>query len=272
MLFRSQAEHYTEAQVEFQQVVKSQPDNFQARFLNGMCLFYAGKFNPAIAELEKVYAAQSENISVAYALANAYIQNEQIDKGQVLVDKVFKNLNSAEAHLIIGSFNLARKELQPAAEELRQAVEMNPKLPTAHSQLGVVYLMTGNRDLAIKAFHDELALSPNDFVANTRLGWLYREDNRLDEGEKLLKRSLELRPNDPAPMFQLAQLVNAQGKPEEAAKYLEAVVAQLPNYNQAHVLLARIYFKLKRSEDAKREQAIITRLTAEQQKIGRAHV
>ena len=88
----------------------------------------------------------------------------------------------------------------------------------------------------------------------------------MDEGEKLLKRSLELRPNDPAPMFQLAQLVNAQGKPEEAAKLLEAVVAQLPNYNQAHVLLARVYFKLKRTEDAKREQAIIARLTAEQQK------
>ena len=153
-----QTEHFIEAQTEFQQVVKAQPENFQARFLNGMCLFYAGKFNPAIVEFEKVYAVQPENISVAYALANAYIQNEQIDKGQLLIDKVFRNLNSAEAHLIIGSFNLARKELQPAAEELKQAVEINPKLPTAHSQLGVVYLMTGNRDLAIKAFQDELAL------------------------------------------------------------------------------------------------------------------
>jgi hypothetical protein len=44
------------------------------------------------------------------------------------------------------------------------------------------------------------------------------------------------------------------------------VTKVLPDYSPAHVLLARLYFKLKRIDDAKREQAIVERLAIEQQK------
>jgi tetratricopeptide (TPR) repeat protein len=261
-----QIDKYELARVELEQVVKAHPHNVQARFLHGMCLFEIGKLKEAIAELEPIYQSQPDNLSFAYALANAYIQDEQIEKGQILVDKVFRNLNSAEAHLILGTVSLARKQLQPAVDELKLAVELNPKLPTAHSQLGVVYLLTGNRDLAIQEFRKELEVNPKDFTANTRLGWLMREEGKFAEAEALLRRGLELRPEDPGPLFQLAQLAQAEGKYEEAVSLLERITKILPDYNPAHVLLARLYFKLKRVDDARREQAIIERLTAEQQK------
>jgi hypothetical protein len=44
------------------------------------------------------------------------------------------------------------------------------------------------------------------------------------------------------------------------------VTKVLPDYIPAHVLLARLYFRLKRIDDARREQAIVERLTVEQQK------
>jgi hypothetical protein len=44
------------------------------------------------------------------------------------------------------------------------------------------------------------------------------------------------------------------------------VTKVMPDYSPAHVLLARLYFKLKRVDDAKREQAIVERLAVEQQK------
>jgi tetratricopeptide (TPR) repeat protein len=236
------------------------------RFLHGLCLFQIGRMKEAIAELEPLYQSQPDNLSFAYALANAYIQDEQVEKGQVLVDKVFRNLNSAEAHLIIGAFSLARRLLQPAVDELKQAVALDPKLPTAHSQLGVAYLLTGNRDLAKEEFRKELEVNPKDFIANTRLGWLMREDGKTEEAESLLRRALELRPDDPGPLFQLAQLVQSEGKIQEAVSLLERVTRALPDYSPAHVLLARLYFKLKRLDDARREQAIVDRLTVEQQK------
>jgi len=261
-----QIEQYEPASAELQQVIKAKPEHIQARFLNGLCLFQVGKLKESIAEFEPLYRAEPDNIAIAYALANAYIQDEQIGKGQVLVDKVFKNINSAESHLIIGTMSLARRQLQPAVDELKQAVALDPKLPTAHSQLAIAYLLTGNRELAMEAFRKELEVNPKDFVANTRLGWLLREDGMIEEAEALLRRALELRPDDPGPLFQLAQLLQSEGKTQEAVELLERVAKVLPDYSPAHVLLARLYFKLKRVDDARREQAIIERLTIEQQK------
>ncbi len=56
----------------------------------------------------------------------------------------------------------ADQQLQPAAEQLMEAVKQNPQLPTAHSQLGVVYLLTGPRDAAGKAEPDRKAGIPSD--------------------------------------------------------------------------------------------------------------
>jgi tetratricopeptide (TPR) repeat protein len=231
-----------------------------------MCLFETGKLKESCAELEKVYDAQPDNMAAAYGLATAYLLDDQVEKGSALIEKVFKELGSAEAHLIFGLLNLARHELPPAIDELKQATRLNPRLPTAHSQLGVAYMLSGARELAVQEFKQELEFNPRDFNANVRLGWLFREDGKLEEAEPLLRRALELRPDDPGALFQVAQLVQAQGKTDETVKLLEQVVTILPDYMQAHVLLARLYFKLKRNDDAKREQAIIERLTAEQQK------
>jgi tetratricopeptide (TPR) repeat protein len=261
-----QIRQYEPALVELQQVIKAKPDQIQARFLHGLCLFQLGRLKEAIAELEPIYQAQPDNVSLAYALANAYIQDEQLEKGQALVDEVFSNLKTAEAYLIMGTVSLARHEMQPALDELKQAVALDPGLPTAHSQLAIAYLLSGNRDLAIEEFRRELEVNPKDFIANTRLGWLLREDGKIEEAEALLRRALELRPDDPGPLFQLAQLARSEGKTREAIELLERVTQVLPDYSPAHVLLARLYLKLKRVDDARREQAIVERLAVEQQK------
>ena len=67
-------------------------------------------------------------------------------------------------------------------------------------------------------------------------------------------------------MFQLTQVFLAKGETQEAVGLLERVVKEAPDYSAAHVLLARLYYKLKRPQDAERERAIIERLNAEQQK------
>ena len=225
-----------------------------------------GKLPEAIKELETVYNAQPENIGVAYVLGTAYLQNDQIEQGRALIDKVFKDLPSAESHLILGALNSATRNHVGAVEELKLAAKLNPKLATVHMQLGVSYLITGNRDLAIQEFQSELTHHPRDFTANVRLGWLLREDGRLDEAEPLLKLALEMRPDDIGALFQYAQLIQARGQTAEAVKLLERAVEINKDFRQAYVLLTRLYLKQKRMADAERLRAIIDRLNEEEQK------
>ena len=254
------------ARKELADVVAAEPANLQARQLLGLCLYQLGKTPEAIRELETVYNGQPENIAVAYVLGTAYLQNDQIAQGRVLIDKVFKDLPPAEGHLILGMLDAATRNHAGAVEELKMAIKLNPKLPTVHTQLGTSYLITGNRDLAIQEFRAELDNNPSDFTANVRLGWLLREDLQLDEAEKLLKRALEIRPDDIAALFQYAQLAQARGQTGEAVKLLERAVEINKDFRQAYVLLARLYLKQKRTADADRLRAIIDRLNEEEQK------
>src|SRR5205085_2890175 len=198
-------------------------------------------------------------------LGTAYLNLNQTDKAEPLVRKVFGQIESAEAHLIVGSFYLALKNFPKAIEEFQAAQQLNPRLLTLHTQLGNAYLFAGNREQASTEFAAELEINARDFNANVRLGWLYREDGRLDEAAVLLKRALDLRPDDPAPLYQLAQLMQAKGATGEAVGLLEKVVNRAPDFTAAHVLLARLYYKLNRTTDAERERAIIQQLNQAKQ-------
>ena len=259
-------EEFDLAQREIAQVLKVQPENNQARLLLGVCYYQLNKLPDAVAQLEAVHSSQPDNVAASYALANAYLGLNDIAKAEPLVSNVFRQLNSAESHLIVGSFYLAVKDFPKALEELNQAKELNALLPTLHSQLAEANLFSGNREQAAKEFEAELKNNPRDFNANVRLGWIYREDGRLDEAAPLLKKALELRPNDISSLYQMAQLAAAKGDTAAAVSLLERVTTRTPEFSPAHVLLARLYYKLGRTADGQRERDIIQKLQEEQQK------
>jgi hypothetical protein len=47
---------------------------------------------------------------------------------------------------------------------------------------------------------------------------------------------------------------------------LESVIQEHPDFIEAHVLLASVYYRLNRNADGKREEEIIQKLNAEQQR------
>jgi tetratricopeptide (TPR) repeat protein len=253
------------AQQEFRRVVKAKPADLQARQLLGVSFLKQNKLSEGIAELEKVCSAQPENLDAAYTLASAYISNQQLDKADGFISQALADQSSAEASLIRGSYQIAVKKYLKASEELTRAKELNPKLPSVHSQLGYAQLCIGNTRLAIQEFQAELAGNPLDFNSNACLSWIYRENGRAEEAAVLLKRALEVKPDDTGMLFQLASLTQAQGQKEDAVRVLERVVKQKPDYTPAHVLLARLYFQLNRMSDARREREIINRLNLEEQ-------
>jgi Tfp pilus assembly protein PilF len=54
-----------------------------------------------------------------------------------------------------------------------------------------------------------------------------------------------------------------EGALEKARDILEGLVKESPQFIEAHVTLALVYYRLKRPEDSKREREIVQKLTAE---------
>jgi len=254
-----------EARKELTAVVQAAPTDLRARQLLAIVLLRQNRLDEGATHLEKVYQAQPTNLEVAYTLTSTYLRTRQLDKAQEIIARGLSQSDTAEANLLVGSYETARHNYLRALTRLKKAQQQNPKLPGLHAALGHAHVLTGNRKLAAEMFQKELESTADDFNALAFLGWLFREDGRLQEAYRLLRKAQEVRPEETGVLFQLAQISQTQGSTEETATLLERIVALKPDHLASHVLLAQIYFKQKRLQDAQRERQIIDRLNAQEQ-------
>jgi Tfp pilus assembly protein PilF len=70
----------------------------------------------------------------------------------------------------------------------------------------------------------------------------------------------------------LALVEKALSQPEAAVADLEEAVKIKPDWLEAHVQLAALYFQIRRPADGARERQIVDRLSEEAQKAGPASV
>ena len=241
------------------------PPSKQVILLLADCDVRLGENKKAIALLTPLEKDNAGDPAFNYLLGTALVRDGQPDRGGVLIDRILRNGDSAEARLLLGSTKLFALDYAGALPDLKKAVELNPKLPEVHSYYGQALLRTGDPAGAGVEFHAELELNPTDFMANLQLGVLAKEDQNYSEASRYFDRALRCRPGDPGVRYQVATIDIALGKVEEAQSELEKLVKESPQFTEAHVSLATVYYRLKRKPEGDRERAILQKLLAEQQ-------
>ena len=259
---------FTEAATELERFVAAVPNSPQtanARVVLADCQVRIGDYKKVIDALSPLAESDPSNRAVAYLLGSALIGDGQLDKGQAIIDRVFRDDDSAEAHLLMGSILLVADDAQGALKEVQRALELNPKLPSVHAWHGRVLMRLGDTEKAKDAFKIELASNANDFDANLYLGILLRQDKLADEAVTYLKRAVQLRPREQYSRYHLAAVYAMAGKPADALPFLEGVVKEHPDFVEARVLLASVYYRLDRKADGDREKALIQKANADEQ-------
>ncbi|HET6977061.1 MAG TPA: tetratricopeptide repeat protein [Pyrinomonadaceae bacterium] len=260
---------FTEAATELDRFVAAAPsDNptaANARLVLADCHVRLGEYKKVIQSLSPLADADPENRTIAYILGSALIGDNQLDKGQAIIDRLFRHDDSAEAHLLMSSILLLADDAQSALKEVQRAIELNAKLPTVQAWYGRVLMRLGDTEKAKAAFKTELASNANDFDSNLYLGVLLRQDKQLDESRTHLLRAIQLRPREQYARYHLAAVYAAAGKPSDALPLLEGVLKEHGDFVEARVLLASVYYRLNRKEDGDREKALIQKSNADQQ-------
>lgn len=267
---------FDEAATELEKFLKSVPNSPQttnAQLVLADSYVRLGEYKKVIERLSPLADADPSNRTVAYLLGSALIGDSQLEKGQTIIDRLFRHEDSAEAHLLMASILLLADDAQGALKEAQRAVELNPKLPGLQAWHGRVLMRLGDTEKAKAAFRTELAANPNDFESNLYIGILLRQDKETDEALSYLKRAIQLRPREQYARYHLAAVYAAAGKPADALPLLEGVLKEHADFVEARVLLASVYYRLNRKEDGDREKALIQKSNAEQQaKQPGAHV
>jgi tetratricopeptide (TPR) repeat protein len=241
------------------------PNNQQVAFLLADCDLRLGDYKKAIALLDPWEKEMPNDLGLSYLLGTALIRDQQTERGGQVIDRILRHGDSAEARLLLATAKLNAHDIPGAREDLEKAIELNPRLPEAHAYLGLAMVSTGDFEAAAGAFRSELQLDPYNFTAIFQLGMIAKRDQRFDEALSLFERSLVLHPADPAVEYQIATTQLATDKVEEARRRLENLIRESPQFLEAHVSLATVYYRLKRREDGDRERAIVRQLTADEE-------
>ena len=98
-----------------------------------------------------------------------------------------------------------------------------------------------------------------------KMGVLLRQDEDNDAALRYFQHALDVRPGDFGARYQIAVVELATGKLGDAQRHLETLVKEAPQFTEAHVSLATVYFRQTRKADGDRERAIVAKLNAERQ-------
>jgi tetratricopeptide (TPR) repeat protein len=219
-----------------------------------------GENSRVIALLQPLERSDPSDLATAYMLGTALIREHRIKEGEILLDRILRNGDSAEARFLLGTQYYESGNYPAAVKELGGAVKLNPNLTGLQSYYGMALLQTGDPDAAAIAFRQELAHNPNDFNSNLALGQILNVARKFPEAMPLLERALRLRPKSTNALLAYGECLAGVGKFKEARGKLEEFVEAVPDSLEAHQQLATVYSGLHLAAQAAHERKVIDRL------------
>ncbi len=238
------------------------PQELQISMLLADAYLQAGENNRVIELLQPLELQAPGDLAVAYLLGTSLIRAKRIAEGQVLLDQILRNGDSAEARFLLGTQMYESGDFPAAVKQFASASEVNPKLPELQAYYGQALLTTGDPDGAGAAFRLELQQNRNNYAANLGLGQILTVRKSFSEAEPLLRRALLTRPQSGEAMLALGQCLSKEGKWGEARPPLQAAAKALPNSAEAHAELATVDAHLQLKQEALRERSAASHLRA----------
>jgi tetratricopeptide (TPR) repeat protein len=116
-------------------------------------------------------------------------------------------------------------------------------------------LDNGEPKKAFAALQSLAASQPNAYLAQYGLGAAEVQSQQYAPAVKALHQAIQLQPDSPWAHYQMGKSLLRTGDFKTAAVHLEIATTRLPEFGEAHALLAEAYDHLGRKSDAERERA-----------------
>ncbi len=233
----------------------------QAIQLLGMSHYLLGHHKEAIPFLEKTSQRVPESSEINYALGACYIQTHDPEKSRQAFARMFKvPLGSAASYLVNAQMMVRQQFEELAEQELKKALELDPKLPQANFLLGEMAIYHADIDRGIGLLQKEIEINPAFALAYYWLGEAFTRQLKWDEAIAPLQKSIWLNPFFSGPYIVLGKVYLKKGELPNAESMLKRASQMDPNNFAAHHLLAQVLQRADRGEEAKREFEIAEKL------------
>jgi TonB family protein len=155
---------------------------------------------------------------------------------------------------------------------LRQ-IDANPQSPGVHANLGLAYLRKGNREDAMSAFRQQIELDPQNLTAHAALGDIYYDLQRYTEAAAELEKAVGIRPENIPAQVSLGGTYLALGQTGKGLAILDRVVKDrqsAPVWNDVAVKFGENKVQLDRAQQY--AESAVTTLGTELRNVESDHI
>jgi len=133
---------------------------------------------------------------------------------------------------------------QPVEPAWEATVPHGAPSPYQHFLAGCRAEQAGELEAAEVCYRQAIELEPSLAAAHTNLGNLAHRRGAADEARKAYQRALDLDPDQPEARFNLANLLDELGETELALAELLAVCSHHPSFADAHYNLGLLLYRM----------------------------
>jgi Flp pilus assembly protein TadD len=209
-------------------------------------------FEAAIAPLEKVIVEKPDFAYAHFQLAYVYTALRKTNEARAEYERaIAMDPKMPEAYLDLGIL-LLDKEPSASVAALRKATELLPAQSRPHFLLGVALERSGNPSAAAGAFENAAALDPLDLDTLLHLGETYLALHRPANAEQKFRSAIERQPQEPRALLGLARSLDEQKKSAATEAY-QGYLAVQPADSAARARLVHLYLEQEKFEAADAE-------------------
>src|SRR5713101_575636 len=245
-----------------QAVLAEHPENARAHNVLGSISLFRGDTDASIVELKKAVELQ-DDFETGYFIGVASLKAKKLSEASAWFQQLQVQMgNSAAIHVLFGRAYSITHFPEPAIDEFRKAIDLDPQYPRAHGLLGYSYLELYGEESYPRArqeFERELKLRPDQYYFLTLLGIATVALRDFPAAEATLKHAVRLNPNEPGPYLYLGETYSETRRTALAVQALQKYVSlvthpeeMLRDVSRAYFLLGQSLMRLGRVEEAKR--------------------
>src|SRR3954454_11302730 len=245
---------YAQAERVCRQIIGARPANADAHNILGVTLAAAGKFDDAVASLERAIKLSPQAASYFANFGEVLRQGGKLKEAEEALEKAVElEPTNAQALNNLGIIRYEQRKFKESVDFYRRALEARPNMAEAHNNLGTVLRMTGYVDGAFQAYQDALVQRAVYPEVYNNLGTLLQQNRKFEEAEHALRKAVQQNPRYVEAHNNLAQLLFGQKNEVEALRILGEALKFAPKNVQTLLLTAKI--QLKRNTLQAAEQA-----------------
>jgi len=256
-----------EAQHAFAQAIEQDALDKESVQMEGLVLYRLGQPAAAIPYLERVRQwIPGANADATYVLGLCYLNARHYDDARASFAAQFGEASdSAGAYLLLGTMLRHANLPELAAVQAQKALGISPNLPLAHFMLGEIALYKSNIDQAITELEAERRINPDYAPVYDRLGNAYLRLDRLEEAQQALMKAIALDTSMTGSFTKMGELLLRRQDTQTAIMYLKHAEKMDPEDFTIHTFLSQAYHRIGQDDEAKRENALASKIHVDNQ-------